>query len=290
MASVLLLGLLVMTCLCMGTSLAESPDPAYDENYEILWGGNRASSLDGGKEIQLSMDNSSGSGFGSKLDYGSGFFKMRIKLHSNTSNHDELDFEFLGNKQGRPIILQTNIFINGEGNREQRIKLWFDPFADFHTYGILWNPYQLAFFVDETPIRVFANKTSMGISYPTQPMQILASIWNGEDWATDGGKTKTNWTYAPFKAHYQGFDVQGCSSTSPSCSSDGLWWNASKYRRLSDSQMGAYEKVKKNYMTYNYCTDRSSMHPFSSISSLLYIYTPDLTQINATADHLNCAK
>ncbi|KAK1291472.1 Xyloglucan endotransglucosylase/hydrolase protein 2 [Acorus calamus] len=137
--------------------LSESPDPAYDENYEILWGGNHASSLDGGKEIQLSMDNSSGSGFGSKSDYGSGFFKMRIKvpdrnsagvvtayyLHSNTSNHDELDFEFLGNKQGRPIILQTNIFINGKGNREQRIKLWFDPIADFHTYRILWNPYQV---------------------------------------------------------------------------------------------------------------------------------------------------
>ena len=58
-------------------------------------------------------------------------------------NRDEVDFEFLGDKAGVPITLQTNVFVNGRGDREQRLHLWFDPAADFHDYKILWNPYQL---------------------------------------------------------------------------------------------------------------------------------------------------
>jgi xyloglucan:xyloglucosyl transferase len=56
-----------------------------------------------------------------------------------------VDFEFLGNVDGKPITLQTNVFVNGHGDREQRLGLWFDPAADFHDYRILWNPYQLVY-------------------------------------------------------------------------------------------------------------------------------------------------
>jgi len=54
-----------------------------------------------------------------------------------------VDFEFLGDKAGVPITLQTNFFVNGHGQREQRLHLWFDPSADFHDYKILWTPYLL---------------------------------------------------------------------------------------------------------------------------------------------------
>jgi xyloglucan:xyloglucosyl transferase len=44
------------------------------------------------------------------------------QLKSYTNNHDELDFEFLGGK-GQNYLLQTNVFTNGQGDREQRISL-----------------------------------------------------------------------------------------------------------------------------------------------------------------------
>ncbi|CAL5427213.1 unnamed protein product [Camellia sinensis] len=190
-----------------------------------------------------------------------GFFRMRTKLPdkdsagvvtafyltSHTSNHDELDFEFLGNREGKPCTLQTNVFSNGQGNREQRLHLWFDPTADFHTYQILWNQHQIVFYVDNIPIRVFKNNTNIGVSYPTQPMQMEASLWDGDSWATDGGQTKTNWSYAPFKAHFQGFDIDGCpaqdSSNIQQCYSSKFWWNGDKYWTLDSTQQNAYMRM-----------------------------------------------
>jgi xyloglucan:xyloglucosyl transferase len=91
-------------------------------------------------------------------------------------------------------------------------------------------------------------------------MQIIASLWNGENWATDGGQSKINWTYAPFKANFQGFDVSGCQSQSlnidQNCASNSYWWNDKKFWQLDPNAEKQYENVKQKYMNYDYCKDR----------------------------------
>lgn len=60
-------------------------------------------------------------------------------------NHDEIDFEFLGNIRGKSWRIQTNIYGNGSTSvgREERYNLWFDPSDDFHHYSILWTDSQI---------------------------------------------------------------------------------------------------------------------------------------------------
>ncbi|KAK7304509.1 hypothetical protein VNO77_42390 [Canavalia gladiata] len=249
---------------------SSSEQISFNQNYMVTWGGSHVVFLNQGKEIQLAMDKSSGSGFRSKWNYGSGIFHMKIKvpgrdsagvvtayyLTSQGNKHDELDFEFLGNEEGKPYTLQTNVFADGKGNREQRIHLWFDPTANFHDYKILWNQHQIVFYVDNIPIRVYKNNRKIGVGYPSKPMEIQASLWQA-DWAT--GTAKTNWNYAPFKANFQGFDVSGCqvqSSNDQHCVSNNYWWNGKKFWQLDSTQQRQYEMVKKKYIIYDYCTDR----------------------------------
>nr|GEW13424.1 xyloglucan endotransglucosylase/hydrolase protein 2-like [Tanacetum cinerariifolium] len=249
---------------------------SFDQNYYITWGQNHVLFFKDKREVQLSLDQSSGAGFASKAYYGSGFFQMRIKLpdrdsagvvtafylNLNGGVHDELDFEFLGNKPGRSIVLQTNVFANGLGGREQRTLLWFDPTSDFHYYKFLWNQHQIVFFIDDIPIRVYKNDAVTGLTgYPHRAMQVVVSLWDGSSWATDGGKTKANWTNAPFQAHFQDFNIDGCPSNpntpNKDCYSTKYWWNKKKHWHLNHHQMRDYENVRRKYMNYDYCTDRN---------------------------------
>ncbi|CAL5347981.1 unnamed protein product [Camellia sinensis] len=66
-------------------------------------------------------------------------------------------------------------------------------------------------FCDEYPIRVFKNNRHDGVGFPTQPMQLMATIWDGDGWATNGGKTKIIWAHALFISHFRGFAIDGCS-------------------------------------------------------------------------------
>ncbi|BBN07120.1 xyloglucan:xyloglucosyl transferase [Marchantia polymorpha subsp. ruderalis] len=235
-----------------------------------------------GSTIQLGLDNTTGSGFRSKYPYLYGHLSMKLKLVGGNSAGTvtsyylasvftkwcELDFEFLGNVSGQPYILQTNVFSEGKGDREQRIYLWFDPSADYHSYGILWNEKLILFLVDDVVIRVYHNVAGLGSEYPPyltyQPMYIYSSIWNGEKWATRGGADKTDWSQQPFLASYTEFDVENackvkgendneinvCNEQLKTSS-----YNDAAHQTLTDVQIEDLRRTRDQYIIYDYCTD-----------------------------------
>ncbi|KAE9611175.1 putative xyloglucan:xyloglucosyl transferase [Lupinus albus] len=180
-------------------------------------------------------------------------FYLTSKTRRHGENHGEIDFEFLGT-DGDPFKLQTNIFANDSGGREQRLRLWFDPTKDFHKYAILWNQFQIVLFVDDKPIRVHKKNNRFGVRYPTMPMFLEGTIWNGDNWAS--GKRKIDWSKAPFQLQYQGFQINGCESRNKNCYSNTFWWNRREYWDLTPLQKRSLQQVRKNYMYYDYCSDR----------------------------------
>uniref|UniRef100_A0ACD5ZFN5 Uncharacterized protein n=1 Tax=Avena sativa TaxID=4498 RepID=A0ACD5ZFN5_AVESA len=239
------------------------------QDVDITWGDGRGKILGNGDLLTLSLDRASGSGFQSKNHYLYGRFDVQIKLvpgdsagtvatfylSSQGSAHDEIDFEFLGNASGEPYTVHTNVYSQGKGGREQQFRMWFDPTADFHTYSVLWNPNHILFYVDGTPIREYRNReTTTGVPFPTrQPMRVYASMWDAEEWATQGGRVKTDWSRAPFTASYKGLAASGCASQdAAACArSNGAWM----YQELDATAQDRLQQVQKNYMIYNYCTD-----------------------------------
>ncbi|GLT36069.1 hypothetical protein SLA2020_104740 [Shorea laevis] len=243
------------------------------QDIDVTWGDGRGKILNNGQLLTLSLDKASGSGFQSKNQYLYGKIDMQLKLvpgnsagtvttlymKSSGTTWDEIDFEFLGNLSGDPYVLHTNVFSQGNGNREQQFYLWFDPTADFHSYSILWNPQRIIFSVDSTPIREFKNMESIGVPFPkSQPMRIYSSLWNADDWATRGGLVKTDWTQAPFTASFRNYNANAClwnngaSSCSSSTNSSSSSWLSEELDSTSQARL---KWVQKKYMIYNYCTD-----------------------------------
>nr|QKX95857.1 xyloglucan endo-transglycoylase/hydrolase A [Equisetum fluviatile] len=250
---------------------------SFDRDFSITWAPERVKILDQGRQLQLSLDNTSGSGFASKNKYLFGNIDMQIKLvpgnsagtvtayylFSESEQHDELDPEFLENVSGQPYILQTNVFASGKGEREQRLFLWFDPTQDFHTYSVIWTPPHILFLVDGIPIRRYANKESLGVAFlNNQAMGVYSSLWTGDSWATRGGLDKIDWTQAPFLASYRNFSAStACVVTTNLNNCKQLWAhsnfnsNSDSDKQLEQEQQQSLDWVKKNFIIYDYCTD-----------------------------------
>ncbi|KAF8364765.1 hypothetical protein HHK36_033259 [Tetracentron sinense] len=257
----------------------------FDELFQPSWALDHV--VYEGEQLNLKLDNYSGAGFASKSKYLFGKTAIQIKLvegdsagtvtafyfvggtqmSSDGPNHNEFDFEFLGNTTGEPYLVQTNMYLNGVGNREERLNLWFDPTTDFHTYSILWNQRQVVFMVDETPIRVYTNKEKKGLPFPKdQAMGVYSSIWNADDWATQGGRVKTDWSHAPFVASYKGFEIDACECPGTAAAEENVnrcsssrerryWWDEPIMAELGLHQSHQLLWVRANQMVYEYCTD-----------------------------------
>ncbi|KAH9290124.1 hypothetical protein KI387_034241 [Taxus chinensis] len=259
--------------LLWGVTAESDADQPFNENFQITFAGDHLKTSEDGQIWHLMLDNKTGSGFQTKHSYRFGWFSMKLKLVAGDSagvvttyymvsknflTRDELDFEFLGNTTGEPYVLQTNVYVNGSGNREQRHMLWFDPTADYHTYAILWNNHQIVFFADLVPLRVYRNTGSN--SFPNeQPMYIESTIWNADDWATQGGAVKTDWSKAPFISSYKKFRVDGCmwKDPFPDCVSTTTqnWWDQPQAWTLSDAQTLDHDWARRNFLIYDYCLD-----------------------------------
>lgn len=120
--------------------------------------------------------------------------------------------------------------------------------------------FDFRFTVDGTPIREFMNWESIGVPFPTnQAMRVYSTLWDAEDWATQGGRVKTDWAKAPFTASYRNFNADACvwSNGKSSCLGSGQarasspWMN----QQLDSTSQKRLQWVQKNYMIYNYCTD-----------------------------------
>jgi xyloglucan:xyloglucosyl transferase len=134
---------------------------------------------------------------------------MQLSSQKGVPGHDEIDFEFLGNSSGNPYTIHTNVYAQGAGNKEQQFHLWFDPTASFHTYSIVWNARHITFLVDNIPIRVYHNGEASGTPFPTkQAMRVHASLWNADDWATQGGASEGRLDKGAFCCNLQEFQAQ----------------------------------------------------------------------------------
>ncbi|KAI5662037.1 hypothetical protein M9H77_21360 [Catharanthus roseus] len=257
----------------MASCLIAASAGNFYKDVDITWGDGRGKILNGGQDLTLSLDKYSGSGFQSKNEYLFGRFDVQLKLVAGNSagsvttfflssqgaNHDEIDFEFLGNVSGEPYTVHTNVYSQGKGNKEQQFRLWFDPTAAFHTYSIVWNPERIIFLVDNSPIRVFSNNEGMGIPFPkNQPMRLYCSLWNADDWATQGGRVKADWTKAPFVASYRNINLDGNACSGPSCASkslDSFNTAAWKSQALDAKGRNRLRWVQSKFMIYDYCKD-----------------------------------
>ncbi|XP_057477803.1 probable xyloglucan endotransglucosylase/hydrolase protein 28 [Actinidia eriantha] len=254
------------------------PIISFDEGYSQLFGDENLMVLEDGKSVHLSLDERTGSGFVSHDLYLHGFFSASIKLPTDYTagvvvafymsngdmhekNHDELDFEFLGNIRGKDWRIQTNVYGNGSTSvgREERYGLWFDPSEDFHHYSILWTENQITFYVDNVPIREIKRTEAMGGDFPSKPMSLYATIWDGSNWATNGGRYRVNYKYAPYITQFSDLVLHGCAvdPIEQSSTCDLPPNSESVLTGITPDQHSKMENFRKKHMQYSYCYDRT---------------------------------
>ncbi|KAI3796479.1 hypothetical protein L1987_39150 [Smallanthus sonchifolius] len=187
-----LLTLCTISTLKTCTSLNLSIVP-FNEAFSPLFSNQNVTPSYDGKYVQIAMNqwSTSGSGFVSRYTYNHGLFTASIKLpnsysagvvatfylQNNELMRDEIDFEFLGHIEGEK---------------------W---------YSLEYGPDH--FFLDQLPIRELNNVEGMGGDFPSNPMYVYGTIWDGSNWATHNGQYRVDIQRGPFVTGYS-FVINGC--------------------------------------------------------------------------------
>ncbi|KAL8195275.1 hypothetical protein R6Q57_025678 [Mikania cordata] len=121
------------------------------------------------------------------------------------------------------------------------------------------------FMVDFVPIRTYRNHADKGVAYPRwQPMGIKISLWNGDSWATRGGKDRVDWSKGPFVASFANYTIDACvwKGNARFCraGSSSNWWNKEEFSSLTWKQRRWFKWVQKYHLIYDYCQDNERFH------------------------------
>ena len=94
-------------------------------------------------------------------------------------------------------------------------------------------------------------------------MSLYATIWDGSEWATHGGKYPVNYKYGPFVVSFTEMELSGCiadpKAPISSCSNSNpsqLDPNGADFTKLSQQQIAAMDWARRKLMFYSYCNDR----------------------------------
>ncbi|GJP52061.1 hypothetical protein CLOM_g11168 [Closterium sp. NIES-68] len=207
--------------------------------------------------------------FDSYGQYQYGIFSVRMKMPAGYSGgiipcfylisgnnagykdiHDEIDFEILGAKNPREMIIHTNLISGGQTNLEQ-FTFPFDPSADFHTYTLIYSPRFIVWRIDDTPIRVTLNQP--GKPFPSSPVQVRASIWDASSWSP----LKPNWGNGKVTAKFRDFDLtMACpvppTGKRPACADEKNRRKAPWLFNLPPRQIRKFKEFRKGHVKASY--------------------------------------
>ncbi|RWW30842.1 hypothetical protein GW17_00004549 [Ensete ventricosum] len=236
------------------TTVVESlPTLSFEEGYTQLFGDGNLMLLRDGKRVHLSLDERTGPPpsapppmsmeMGALLlegrrDVTSGSTQPKISITTPSFGAKTESCEFCKNKKK----LAKHCFCS----------LLIDPIL------VLSSTLLSRFYVDDTPIREIVRTEFAGGVFPAKPMSLYATIWDGSNWATSGGRYKVNYKYAPYVAEFSELILHGCAVDPIDHSSPCERPENGRYDTLtmSSDQRARMRSFRRNHMQYLYCYDR----------------------------------
>ncbi|KAL8532645.1 hypothetical protein ACS0TY_009016 [Phlomoides rotata] len=169
------------------------------------------------------------------------------------------------NKSSGSGLMSKNKYYYGFFNAALKLPVGFTSgvvVAYYYTYNFKT---KCRFLVDNIPVREIIHTNVIASAYPSKPMSVYTTIWDGSEWATHGGKYGVNYQYSPFVASMKGIEMEGCivnqRDKALSCSMSRLSSldpvDGEQFSKLSSQQTTGLQWARRKHMFYSYCQDKS---------------------------------